>query len=136
MRFYKLAGLIRQIRAAGVRNFTPTVERIVAWARSAPAPEDSASLHRRFFLELDADRGMATIRDKMGHCLHKSKRGICRIRVGIRNCHRSGRTFQGLEADPRASLGREFGRALLACYGPTNLEVVPIKLIDSQVRLT
>ncbi len=50
------AGLIRQIRAAGIRNFTPTVERIVAWARSAPAPEDSASLHRRFFLELDADR--------------------------------------------------------------------------------
>jgi transposase len=50
------AGVIRQIREAGIRNFTYTVERIVAWARSAPAPEDSASLHRRFFLELDADR--------------------------------------------------------------------------------
>jgi transposase len=50
------AGLIRQIRAAGIRKYTPTVEKIVAWARSAPAPEDSASLHRRFFLELDADR--------------------------------------------------------------------------------
>ena len=51
-----VAGLIRQIREAGIRNFTPTIERIVAWARSASAPEDSASLHRRFFLELNADR--------------------------------------------------------------------------------
>jgi transposase len=50
------AGLSRQIREAGIRHFTPTVEKIVAWARSAPVPEDSASLHRRLFLELDADR--------------------------------------------------------------------------------
>jgi transposase len=50
------AGLLRQIREAGIRKFTPTIERIVAWAGSAPAPEDSASLHRRFFVELDADR--------------------------------------------------------------------------------
>jgi transposase len=51
-----IAGLMRQLSEAGIRKFTPTVERIVAWARSAPASEDSASLHRRFFLELDADR--------------------------------------------------------------------------------
>ncbi len=29
---------------------------MVAWARSAPAVEESASLHRRLFIELDADR--------------------------------------------------------------------------------
>jgi transposase len=51
-----IAGLMKQIREAGIRKYTPTVERILAWARSAPAPEDSASLHRRFFLDLDADR--------------------------------------------------------------------------------
>jgi transposase len=52
-----LANLIQQLSQAGVRRQTPTVEKIVAWARSAPQAEESASLHRRFFLELDAYRG-------------------------------------------------------------------------------
>jgi transposase len=51
-----VADLIRQLRGAGIRKSTATVEKIVAWARSAPAAEEPASLHCRFFLELDADR--------------------------------------------------------------------------------
>jgi transposase len=48
--------LIRQLQAAGIRKHTPTVEKIVAWARSAPTAEEAASLHRRLFTELDAER--------------------------------------------------------------------------------
>jgi transposase len=51
-----VVGLIDQLQKAGIRKHTPTVEKIVAWARSAPAPEEPASLHHRFFLDLDADR--------------------------------------------------------------------------------
>jgi transposase len=48
--------LIGQLRAAGIRKHTPTVEKIVAWARSAPTPEEPAALHHRMFIEFDADR--------------------------------------------------------------------------------
>jgi hypothetical protein len=48
--------LIRQLRQAGLRKHTPTVEKVVAWARSAPLPEEPASLHRRFFIDLGGDR--------------------------------------------------------------------------------
>ncbi len=51
-----VSGLTRQLQEAGVRKHTPTVEKIVAWARSAPTAEEPASLHRRFFVELDVDR--------------------------------------------------------------------------------
>lgn len=51
-----VVGIIDQLRKAGIRKHTPTVEKIVAWARSAPAPEEQASLHNRFFRDLDADR--------------------------------------------------------------------------------
>ena len=33
-----------------------TFEKIVAWARSAPSPEEPAALHHRIFLELDTDQ--------------------------------------------------------------------------------
>ena len=51
-----ISGLNRQLHEAGLRTYTPTVEKIVGWARSAPAAEEPASLHRRFFLDLDAER--------------------------------------------------------------------------------
>jgi transposase len=49
-------GLDQQLRKANIRSHRPTLEKIVAWARSAPSAEEPASLHRRFFTEFDADR--------------------------------------------------------------------------------
>jgi transposase len=55
-----VAGLGQQVRRAGVRAHRATLEKIVAWARSAPSPEEPALLHQRLFLDLDADqRGKA-----------------------------------------------------------------------------
>jgi transposase len=51
-----LAGLSQQVRRAGLRVYRSTLEKIVAWARSAPSAEEPASLHQRIFLELDADQ--------------------------------------------------------------------------------
>jgi transposase len=51
-----LAGLAGQLRQAGLRTHAPTLEKVMAWARQAPTPQEPASIHRRFFLELDADR--------------------------------------------------------------------------------
>src|SRR5207248_8216767 len=51
-----LPGLAQRLRQAGLRTHIPTLEKALAWARQAPTPEEPASLHRRFFLELDADR--------------------------------------------------------------------------------
>jgi transposase len=51
-----LAGLSQQVRQAGIKVYRSTLEKIVAWARSAPAAEEPASLHHRFFVELDADQ--------------------------------------------------------------------------------
>jgi transposase len=49
-------GLEQQLRKANVRSHRPTLQKIVAWARSAPPAEEPVSLHRRFFSEFDADR--------------------------------------------------------------------------------
>ncbi len=49
-------GLGRRIRQDGLRVRRPTLEKIVAWARSAPSAEEPASLHHRIFLDLDADQ--------------------------------------------------------------------------------
>jgi transposase len=49
-------GLRQRLRAANVRPHRPTLEKIVAWARSAPPAEEPVSLHRRFFTEFDGDR--------------------------------------------------------------------------------
>jgi hypothetical protein len=51
-----VAGLSQRARQAGLRVQRSTLEKIVAWARSAPSAEEPASLHRRIFLELDADQ--------------------------------------------------------------------------------
>ena len=51
-----LTGLAGQLRQAGLRMHAPTLEKALAWARQAPTPQGPASIHRRFFLELDADR--------------------------------------------------------------------------------
>jgi hypothetical protein len=50
-----LPGLAQQLRQAGLRTHAPTLEKILAWARQAPTPQEPASIHRRFFRELDAD---------------------------------------------------------------------------------
>ena len=49
-------GLTQQLRKANVKTHKPTLEKVVAWARSAPSAEEPALLHRRFFIDLDADR--------------------------------------------------------------------------------
>jgi hypothetical protein len=51
-----LDGLSQRVRQAGLRVQRSTLEKIVAWARSAPPAEEPASLHQRIFLELDADQ--------------------------------------------------------------------------------
>jgi len=51
-----VAGLSQQVRQAGLRVYRSTLEKIVAWARSAPPAEEPVSLHHRIFLELDADQ--------------------------------------------------------------------------------
>jgi transposase len=51
-----LPGLAQRLRQAGLRGHAPTLEKVLAWARQAPTPQEPAALHRRFFLELDADR--------------------------------------------------------------------------------
>ena len=49
-------GLTQQLRQANAKMHKPTLEKVVAWARSAPSAEEPALLHRRFFIDLDADR--------------------------------------------------------------------------------
>jgi transposase len=49
-------GLSRLVRQAGIRVQQSTLEKIVAWARSAPSAEEPALLHQRIFCELDADQ--------------------------------------------------------------------------------
>jgi transposase len=49
-------GIIGQLRQASVRVHLPTVEKIIAWARSAPAGEDESSLHWNILTDLDDDR--------------------------------------------------------------------------------
>lgn len=51
-----VAGLSQRARQAGLRVQRSTLEKIVAWARSAPSAEEPALLHHRIFLELDADQ--------------------------------------------------------------------------------
>ena len=49
-------GLTRQLRESHIAIYKPTLQKVVAWARSRAAVEESASLRRRLFIELDADR--------------------------------------------------------------------------------
>jgi transposase len=49
-------GLAQQLRKANVKTHKPTMEKIVAWARSAPSAQEQALLHRRIFTDLDDDR--------------------------------------------------------------------------------
>lgn len=51
-----VAGLDQRARHAGLRVQRSTLEKIVAWAHSAPSAEEPAPLHHRIFLELDADQ--------------------------------------------------------------------------------
>ena len=48
--------LVRRLSQAGIRKNTPTVEKIVAWARSAPSPRNRHHSIAVSSLELDADR--------------------------------------------------------------------------------
>jgi transposase len=56
-----LAGLSPRVRQAGLRVDRSTLEKVVAWARSAPSAEQPASLPHRIVLDLDADQ-LATAR--------------------------------------------------------------------------
>jgi len=51
-----LTGLAQRLRQAGVRAHAPTLEKVVAWARTAPEAEGLAPLHQRFLIESDDDR--------------------------------------------------------------------------------
>ena len=49
-------GLAQQLRTENIPTHKPTLQKIVAKARSAPSAKESALLHRRFVVDLDADR--------------------------------------------------------------------------------
>ena len=49
-------GLAQRLKAEKLPAHKPTLQKIVAWARSAPAGDEPVSLHRRIFGDLDADR--------------------------------------------------------------------------------
>jgi transposase len=49
-------GLIERLRRADIRVHLPTLEKIVAWAGSAPAAEDESDLHLKILVALDDDR--------------------------------------------------------------------------------
>ena len=51
-----LPGLIVQLRRAEIRVHLPTLEKILAWARTAPAAEDESHIHLKILTELDDDR--------------------------------------------------------------------------------
>jgi transposase len=51
-----LPGLIEQLRRADIRVHLPTLEKIVAWARSAPAAEDESNIHLKILIDYDDDR--------------------------------------------------------------------------------
>jgi transposase len=51
-----LSGLTQAIRQAGIRPHRPTVEKILAWARTAAAAAAEASIHHRIMREIDDDR--------------------------------------------------------------------------------
>ncbi|WP_406700159.1 transposase [Singulisphaera sp. Ch08] len=49
-------GLLRRLREAGFRPHLKTVEKIVAWAKAAPAPHSQSSIYLRLLTTLDEDR--------------------------------------------------------------------------------
>ncbi len=51
-----MPGLIVQLRRAEIRVHQPTLEKILAWARSAPAAEEESNIHLKILIELDDDR--------------------------------------------------------------------------------
>lgn len=53
-------GLRRVLQALGRRAQSRTLERILAWARTAPAPDPESALHRQLALVLDEDRRRKT----------------------------------------------------------------------------
>jgi transposase len=51
-----LPGLTELVRQAGVRPHRQTIEKILAWARTATTATEEASIHHRIMIELDDDR--------------------------------------------------------------------------------
>lgn len=51
-----LGGMTEQAKIANVSPHKPTFLKILAWAKTAPSAEEPTDLHRRFFIEFDADR--------------------------------------------------------------------------------
>jgi transposase len=51
-----LSGLTEHVRQAGVRTHRPTIEKILAWARTAAPAPDESSMHHKIMKELDDDR--------------------------------------------------------------------------------
>lgn len=51
-----IPGLIQQVRQAGIRPHRPTLEKILAWSRTAAAATGEASIHLNIMRELDDDR--------------------------------------------------------------------------------
>jgi len=51
-----LSGLTQQVRQASIRPHRPTLEKILAWAQTAVAAPDEASIRHQIMIELDDDR--------------------------------------------------------------------------------
>ena len=83
-----VTGLSQRARQAGLRVQRTTLEKIVASARSAPSAEESAALHHRIFLELDADqlakeRGIRAIEGELAGALARTPYVLLLSIVGI-----------------------------------------------------
>src|SRR6516165_1100752 len=83
-----VAGLSQRARQAGLKVHRSTLETIVAWAHSAPSPEEPATLHHRLFIELDADqlakaRGIGAIESELAGLLAATPYVLLLSIVGI-----------------------------------------------------
>lgn len=69
-----VAGLERTLRDAGVRSQRRTLDRVAAWAQSAPDPAQDAPIHQRIAISLEEDRRgksreVATLESDLGELL-------------------------------------------------------------------
>ena len=118
-----------RLRKADIKSHQPTLEKIVAWARSAPSAEEPASLHRRFFLDLDADRlaKLQVIRAIESELAEPLSQTPYVLLLGIpRNQRRLGGRIRGRDGTDRA-----------LCQGPSDYRqsrFVPVAVPERRGR--
>ena len=122
-------GLAQHLRKENIKSHKPTLEKIVAWARSAPSAEEPALLHRRFFVDLDADRlaKLQVIRAIEGELAETSESDALHSASGhSRNQRRLGGRIRGRDGTDRA-----------LCQGPSHFResrLVPVAVSERRGR--